>query len=137
MMNVDMKTKRQEAIKRMKMMQIFPEAIRQFKDDGRVMVSEPPFGDLSYITETERQEIDKFEQEYHALVYHVVRAYTNFGQLDSWLFVSDYPEEWDMENTNIEQNIVFTWTINRSVDWMSDMGSIAFRPANGGLLRVL
>lgn len=137
MMNVDMKTKRQEAIKRMKMMQILPEAIRQFKDDGAIMVSEPPFGALYYITEKEQQEVAKFEQEYNALVYHVVRTYTEFGQLDSWLFVSDYPEEWDMENTNIEQNIVFTWTINRSVDWMSDMGSIAFRPANGGLLRVL
>ena len=136
-MNVDMKTKRQEAIKRMKMMQILPEAIRQFKDDGAIMVSEPPFGALYYITEKEQQEVAKFEQEYNALVYHVVRTYTEFGHLDSWLFVSDYPEEWDMENTNIKRNIVFTWTINRSVDWMSDMGSIAFRPANGGLLRVL
>ena len=137
MMNVDMKTKQQEAIKRMKMMQILPEAIRQFKDAGKVMVSEPPFGALYYITEKERQEVAKFEQEYNALVYHVVRTYTNFGQLDSWLFVSNYPEEWDMENANIKRNIVFTWTINRDVDWMSDMGSIAFRPANGGLLRVL
>ena len=83
MMNVDMKTKQQEAIKRMKMMQIFPEAIRQFKDDGKVMVSEPPFGALYYITEKEQQEVAKFEQEYNALVYHVVRTYTEVGQLDS------------------------------------------------------
>ena len=52
-------------------------------------------------------------------------------------FVSNYPEEWDMENANIKRNIVFTWTINRDVDWMSDMGSISFQSVNGGLLRIL
>ena len=134
-MSISREEKKTEAIKRMKMMQVAPETIQKFKDDGKVMVSELPFGAMCFLTEKEQQEVDQFEQEYNALVYHIIRTYTNFGQLDSFLFVSDYPEEWDMENTNIKRNIVFTWTVNRSADWMSDMGSITFRSAHGGLIR--
>ena len=35
-----------EALARMKLIGIFPEAIKQFDRDGKVNISEPPFGEL-------------------------------------------------------------------------------------------
>ena len=43
-MNVSIEKKREEAIKRMQMLGIFRETIRQFKDEDCVSISEPPHG---------------------------------------------------------------------------------------------
>lgn len=43
-MNVSREAKMEEAVKRMKMLGVFSETIRQFQEDGKVSISEPPFG---------------------------------------------------------------------------------------------
>ena len=40
-----------------------------------------------------------------ALVYVVIRSYTTIGKLDSYLFVSDYAEEWEVDRKNIREGI--------------------------------
>lgn len=41
--------KRAEAVKRMNMLKMCPEAIRQFEQDGLVIISEPPIGALFWL----------------------------------------------------------------------------------------
>lgn len=134
-MNVNKETKIAEAVTRLKMMEVPVSVIEDFLH-GYVMVAEPPTGEMRNITEKEKEEIATFEDKHNAIVYMIVRSYTNFGQLDSWLFISDYPEEWAMEDAAIKDGIVFSWTINRDIPEFSDMGSIAYKKVDGGVVRV-
>lgn len=134
-MNISREEKKAEAIRRMKMLQIHPEAIRQFEEDDTIMVSEPPFGGLYWLKDHEKEEVKEIEEKYHALVYMVVRAYTNIGQMDSFLLISDYQEEWEWEREDIPYGIVFTYTANRDVPDFSELGSISVKPVVGGLIR--
>lgn len=135
-MKITREEKKQEAIKRLKALNIINDAVRQFEKDNIVMVSEPPFGGLYWLNDEEKQMVRKFEEEHDALVYMVVRAFTNFGKMDALLFVSDYDEEWGMDNENIEDGIVMSYVVNHDMPDCSEFGSIAVRPIFGGLVRI-
>lgn len=134
-MNIPISEKKTEAIKRMRMMHLIPDAIKQFKNENQIMVSEPPFGGLYWIEDELQIAIKEFEEKNNALVYLVIRAFTNFGKMDSLLFVGDYKEDWEMENEDIKDGIVFSYTINYDMPDCSEMGSIGFRSIGGGILR--
>ena len=136
-MNISREEKKAEAIKRMKKLRYWSQAKEAFRRSNKVFVTEPPMGAV-YDPEPELAErIKKFEEENNALVYLVVRAFTNFGKMDSLLFVSDYPEEWDMDNEDLNDWIVMSYTINYDMPDCSEFGSIGVRPTiAGGLLRV-
>ena len=123
-----------EAIERLKTLKVMPSVIRDFKA-GRLMVSEPPLGGLYWLDDDEKKMVEKVEKEFGGLVYHVVRAFTEFGKLDALLWVSQYDEEWEYEREDIADGIVFSYVVNHDTDWCSEFGSIQVVPLNGGLLR--
>ena len=135
-MKVTREKKKEEAIKRMKALNIIDNAINQFKKDDIVMVTEPPFGALYWLEDDEKEMVRKFEEENNALVFMVVRAFTNFGKMDSLLFVSDYEEEWEMDNEAIVDGYVLSYTKNYDMPDCSEMGSIVVKPMFGGLVRI-
>lgn len=136
-MKVSIEEKKQEAIRRMKKIRLWSAVVQNFKKNNLVFVTEPPMGAVYTLEPELKEEVEKFEKENDALVYIVVRSFTNFGKMDSLLFVSDYPEEWEFDNQDLEDRIAMTYTINWDMPYCSEMGSIAFRntPA-GGLERV-
>lgn len=125
----------EEAVKRMKRLGIINDAIKQFKKSGTVMVSEPPLGALYWIDDALKQLVQEFEQEHGALVYMVVRSYTTFGKMDSFLYVSDYEEEWEMDNEDIQSGYPMTYTYNYDAPWDSEFGAIGVAGRFGGLIR--
>lgn len=133
-MKITREMKKEEAIKRMKALDIINDAINQFKTDDIVMVSEY-MGALYWLNDEEKEMVRKFEDENDALVYMVVRSYTNFGKMDSLLFVSDYDEEWEMDHEGIKDGYVLSYTKNYDDPWCSEMGSIGVKPMFGGLVR--
>ena len=135
-MNVSIEDKKLEAVCRMNKLHIWSQAVNEFKKHGLVLVTEPPIGAV-YTPEPELQaEIKKFEEEHNALVYIVVRAFTTFGKMDSLLFVSDYVEDWELEDSDLDEWIAMTYTINWDYPDCSEMGSICVEPTPaGGLLR--
>lgn len=135
-MKVTREKKKEEAIKRMKALGIINDAIKQFEEDDIVMVTEPPFGALYWLEDDEKEMVREFEEENNALVFMVVRAFTNFGKMDSLLFISDYEEEWEMDNEAIVDGYVLSYTKNYDMPDCSEMGSIVVKPSFGGLLRV-
>ena len=135
-MNVSREIKKEEAIKRMRAMHIIPDAIKQFKNDDVVMVSEPPLGGLYWLNDEEKEMVSKFEQENNALVYLVVRSFTNLGTMDNIFYVSDYQDEWEMENEDIKDNYAFVYVVNYDMPDFSEFGSIAWKSIGGGVLRV-
>ena len=93
-MNVSIEKKKAEAISRMKALGIFEQTIEQFDKLGKISISEPPAGAFFWIDGEDLKRVREFEQQFNTLVYAVIRTYTKAGTLDSYLFVSDYPEEW-------------------------------------------
>lgn len=111
-MNVSMEIKKAEAIKRMKALGIFPQTIQQFKRENLVSYSEPPMGANYWLDDEQKAIVKEFEQEHNALVYFATRSYTKFGKLDSFLFVSDYEEEWEMDNEDIKDGYALaSWSV--------------------------
>lgn len=134
-MEISREKKKEEAIQRMKELGIINGTIKQFKDDDIVMVSEPPIGGLYWLDDEQKKIVDDFEKENNALVFMVVKAFTNFGNMLSLLFISDYEEEWEMDRDGIKDNIVMSYTINETTPEFSEFGSIGVKRVGGGLIR--
>lgn len=135
-MKVPQERKKTEALERMKLLGIFPEAINQFKKSGQVMNSEPPYGALYWIDDGLAESVREFEEKYSALVYLVVHSYAEFGEMYSLLYVSDYEEEWELDRQDIADGFAMTYTINLDNPDFSEFGSIWFDKRSGGLVRI-
>ena len=136
MCNVSKENKKQEAIKRMKALGIFPETIKQFRFDDLVSCSEPPLGGNYWLSDEQKKVVEEFEAEHNALVYFIVSSFTEFGKLDSLLYVSDYEEEWKMDRDDIKDGYPMTYVHNYDDPWCSEFGRIAVKKMAGGLVRV-
>lgn len=134
-MNIPIEKKKQEAIKRMKALDIYSETIKQFKG-GMVSCSEPPLGANYWLDEDQRKIVKGFEEEHNALVYLVVRSYTEFGKLDALLYIPDYEDEWEMDREDIKDGYVMAYIYNYDVPYFSEIGSIVVQSRFGGLVRV-
>ena len=135
-MNIPIEKKKEEAIKRMKTLDIFTETIRQFKNEELVSYSEPPLGANYWLDDEQKRIVKEFEEEYNALVYFVIRSYTEFGKLDSFLYVSDHEEEWEMDIEDIKDGYAVAYVYNYDAPEYSEFGSIAVTERFGGLVRV-
>lgn len=134
-MKVSRESKKVEAIKRMKAMGLFSAAIKQFREDDIVMISEPPFGGLYELNDEQKRMVKSFENEWNGLVYLVVHSHTNIGSMDSIFYVSDYQEEWFMDNADIAENYTCVYVVNYDAPECSEFGNIAWRNVGGGILR--
>lgn len=134
-MNISIEEKKAEAIRRMKMLGIFPETIKQF-EAGYVSRSEPPFGAYYWVEGEELEALRKFEEEHDCLVYTVVRSYTSIGLMDSYLFVGDDIEGWELDRDDLENGYAFTYTVNYDAPDCSEYGTIGIKLAvAAGLVR--
>ena len=136
-MKVSREIKKEEALKRMKALNLFAPCIKAFKSRDEVQMSEFTGGLYEFSGDTELTEkVREFEKEYNALVYHVIHSPTTFGDLFNFLYVSDYKEEWEMDNADIPDGYAMAYVWNKTDDWCSEFGSIAVQPRFGGVVRV-
>ena len=137
MCKVTREKKKEEAIKRMKVLVLFKPCIKSFEKYDELQLTEPTGGLYEFGDNAElNAKIKEFEEEYNALVYFGMRSYTEFGKLDSFLYVSDNEEEWFMDNADIQEGYAVAYVYNHDVPEYSEIGSIAVRERFGGLVRV-
>lgn len=131
---------KREAIARLKILRIFPDAIEQFRKGDVLMRSEAPFGGLYWLTEEEKEMVRQFERGYCAKAYLVVRANTNLGLMDSILYVSKDEKEWRLDRAELKGakngRVVMSYTINHDNELCSEFGRIIVRSKLGGVIRV-
>ena len=134
---IHIEDKKDEAVKRMNLLGIYPETIQQFEQDGYVSLSEPPFGAYFWVQGEDLERIRKFEDEYDALVYTVVRGrYQDIGVLDAYLFVGDKRDDWEDDIESFKRNEAFAYVYNRNDPWLSEFGFIGIKlGAGAGLVR--
>ena len=102
-MNITKEEKKKEAVKRMQKLNIMPNAIKQFINSNTLMISKSLFGTLCWLNEEEKEMVKKFEEKYDTLVYMVVRSYTQFGVIDSLLYISDCKKRMDNKSSGFKK----------------------------------
>ena len=140
-MNVSKEIKKAEAINRMKELGLFAPCIKAFKSRNEVQLSEPTGGLYEFSSDKELTEkVKKFEKENDALVYHVIHtpAMIDGEAMDmyNFLYVSDYQEEWEMDQNDIKEGYALVYVWNKTIDYFSEFGSIAVKERFGGLVRI-
>ena len=135
-MNVSRVEKKKEAIKRMEVLDIYSEVIKQFEEDSTINCSEPPFGANYWLTDEQKKIVREFQEEYNALVYFATLSHTEFGKLTSFLYVSDYEDEWEMDNGELKDGYVYAYVYNHDIPEYSEIGLIRVQPRFGGLVRI-
>ena len=139
-MNVSREIKKEEAIKRMKELGLFAPCIKAFKRD-EVQLSEPTGGLYEFSSDKElTAKVQEFEKENNALVYHVIHTHMMLDgeEMDmyNFLYVSDYQEEWEMDQNDIKEGYALVYVWNKTIDYFSEFGSIAVKEKFGGLVRI-
>ena len=139
-MNISREIKKEEAIKRMEALGLFVPCIKAFKRD-EVQLSEPTGGLYEFSSNAElTAKVKEFENEYNALVYHVIHTPARIDgevmDMYNFLYVSDYQEEWEMDNNDIKDGYPLVYVWNKTIDYFSEFGSIAVQGRFGGLVRV-
>ena len=136
-MNVSMETKKAEAIKRMKVLDLYKPYITLFEKDNQIFMSEMTGGVYEFNNDEELvAKVKEFEEDHDALVYHVTHTMTEFGELYSFLYVSKYEEEWEMDNADIADGYAMAYVWNKTDEWCSEFGSIGVQGKFGGIVRV-
>lgn len=136
-MNVRKAQKKEEAIRRMKIIGLFDDMIKHFEDDNIIYVNEPPIGAIYDLSEEDMEMVRKFEEKYNALVYTVIRSYTTMGTMDVLMYVADEISEWAMDTEDLEENTAFAYVVNHNFPLFSEFGQIHWkRTAAGGIIRV-
>lgn len=135
-MKVSMENKKKEALRRMEVLDIYSEAIRQFDKDDLINCSEPPFGANYWLNDEQKKIVREFEEEYNALVYFAITSYTEFGKLTSFLYVSDHEDEWKMDNRDLKDGYAYAYVYNHDIPEYSEIGLIRVQPRFGGLVRI-
>lgn len=135
-MNVSMEIKKAEAINRMKMLDLYTDYIKAFKDNGEIFMSEMTGGVYEFEANTELcNKVKEFEAEHNALVYHVIHTLTQFGELYNFLYVSDYDEEYELDNADIKAGYALAYVWNKDDEWCSEFGTIGVKGFLGGIVR--
>lgn len=128
--------KKSEAISRMKLWGIYAPIVKQFEEDGLVSESAPPLGACYWLDEEQMARVREFEERNNALVYHVIHSFTTIGEMESFLYVSDYPEEWEQDRADTKDGQQLVYVFNKDMPDCSEFGSIGVaRTAAAGLRR--
>ena len=125
----------EEGVKRMKMLKMLPNPIRDFQKEGKLNLSEMG-GYLYWLDEEQEKMVKDFEERTGYVVYHVIHDFTNIGEMYSLMYVSTYPEEWEYDHEDIKEGRAVCHVVNVDMPDCSESGSIGIRPSIGGVARV-
>ena len=123
-----------EAVRRMKVLKMLPQPIKEFEKEGMLNMSEQ-MGALYWLSEEEKKMVADFEAENGGVVYHVIHSYTNIGELYSFLYVSQYDEEWDDDMADLKDGCAVAYVLNKTMPDCSEFGTIGVEPRIGGVVR--
>ena len=133
-MKITIEKKKQEAVARMKSLKLYPNIIREFEEKDVINLSENG-GILYWLSDEQKQYVKEFEETYNTLVYHVIRNFTEFGELLTFLYVSDEQEEWEYDREDLKGGYTCAYVKNLDEDLFSEFGSVGIKMQFGGLVR--
>lgn len=136
-MNVTIEQKKTKALDILKTMNIFKPYIDGFKENDQVCFYENYAGFWAEQEPEVEKKMHEIEQKYNCKVYAITHEYTEFGELYDFVFVSDYPDEWEYliySQGNMHTAFAYVWNIDD--DCCSELGSITVKSFGGGIKRI-
>ncbi|WP_368561085.1 PcfR [Enterococcus faecalis] len=129
--------KKEEALKRMRLMGIHEVTIAQFVEEGKISFSGKSYLGANYWVDEERKKaIEKIEKENNILVYYAIEQKYQGNITMLYLFyVSPYEEDWEMDHQSIVENYQYTYGLNETDPFLSEFGEIKFKNMFGGLVK--
>ena len=133
--------KKKEAIERLKTLGILDNVIREFEEEDILELSEymgPMIPAGLYWTSNYPgldERIQKFEETYNAVVYHVQLSHLTFGDCYAFFYVSDYEDEWEYERAGLKEGFPIVYVWNATDPACSEFGSIGIKSVMGGVER--
>lgn len=124
---------KKEAINRMKTLKLHPNIIREFSNENKLNLSLS--GALCHLNNEQLARVQEFEQKYNALVYHVIYNHAPFGELLSFLYVSQYTYEWECNQSDLQEGYPFVYVVNLTDETCSEFGHIEIQLYNDGVIR--
>ena len=121
-----------EAVKRLKMLfedSTVPDA---FEKTGTVYLCDHPDGRPIPIPEEMMDDLRQLEKEHGLLVYLVIADSWSY----SYLYVSKYKEEWEMDESDLGEGYPVVYVENLENPECSEFGSIRIFPNGDGLIRI-
>ena len=139
-MKISNDIKKQEAIRRMKLMRLYPPIIRDFEESGVTYFCEGN-GILYWLHNVPEwvQIVEKFQNRYNALVYLAEFSRTEFGRLLNLFYVSDSKAEWEADNDDLKAGYACCYVHNLDDEQCSEIGLIGligFKSVTGGVKRI-
>lgn len=127
-----------KAIEFMKKLDIYKPYIRGFEQSDRVCFFER-FGGYWVDQEPEiAAKMKEVEETYNCTVYAITHEKTGIGEMWSFLYISQYIEDWEYSLTEYEENAYYvaSYVWNKSDEMLSELGDIVVRTFGGGLCRI-
>ena len=124
-----------EAVKRMEILRLHPNVIKEFEDKGVLNYSYSVLGFLYWLTEETQERVKEFELSNGYLVYHVIENETSIGRLITFLYVSVFKEEWEQEKLELKNGYALAYVINTDDELCSEFGGVELKSINGGVVR--
>lgn len=139
-MNVSLQDKKKEAIRRMRKLGICSAIIADFQRNNNVQFFETALGIGYWANDKIKAAISEFEKKHNALVFTGIKNVLNFdGETEthwSFLYVSDYPDEWSDDDELLRENLQMAHVYNENCPDFSEIGAIGIaRTIAGGLRR--
>ena len=136
--NTTKKERKAVALKIMEQLDIYKPYIKGFEKNNEVCFFERYAGFWAWQDEDLQSKIKELEEKYNCTVYAIIHDYTGFGELYSFLIVTDYKEEWDDLICKYSANefSAFSYVWNKSDNDLSEFGTILIQNFGGGIRRI-
>lgn len=124
----------EEAIKRMEILKLHPNVIKEFKEEHKLNRSESKLGILYWLTDEEQEIVTDFEKKHKgSMVYHIIKTLTQyFGVVYDLLYITEDTEDWKIDREYLKENLVLSYTVTQ----FAECGYIQVKCINGGLARL-
>ena len=138
--------RKQEALKRLHMLNLHPNVLRDFKQGTLNCSDRIEFGPLSkfgpstigalfWLSDEEQEKVKEIEKKYEITVYHMTYEETAFGELYDLFYVSSHKDEWERDRQELKAGYPCVYTVNVDDPLCSEFGAIGIRSVGGALIR--
>lgn len=129
-MNLTRKHLIDEAVARMRLIGFNREIIEQFANRTLIRQSLPPYYNSQPVLPDADTDllarIAEFERVHDVLVYYIIRSHTELGEMEAYLYVSKYENEWVNDRNDLSENRALAYVANLDHPDCSEFGSIGF-----------
>ena len=132
-----MKTKKEKALELLTELDIYTPYVKGFEEKDQVCFFERFGGYWVYQEPEIEAKMKELERQYNCVVYAITHEYTDFGELYTFLLVTNYPEEWPrLMISDGNRHTAFAYVWNKTDDWCSEFGSVTVMSLGGGITRI-